>query len=75
MHYVIRRTRYSHEITKFEDRSYPSDTYTISDTRCYCPARVRSCKHMRIFKTWKKQGSVPGFVYDENATKVAELFS
>ena len=35
MYYVLRRTRYQYEITKFEDRSEPADTYTINSDKCF----------------------------------------
>jgi len=75
MQYVIRRTRYSSEITKFEDRTYPSGTYTITDTRCFCPARTRSCKHMKIYRHWKRNGMKIGVVYDDSANEISNLFS
>ena len=74
MYYVLRRTRYQYEITKFEDRSEPADTYTIYSDKCYCPARIKNCKHMRIFKQWQKDDMPLGTIYDNNANKIGSLF-
>lgn len=73
--YLVRRSKYAYELAKFEDSSYPLDIYRISGSRCYCPARTRSCKHMKIFKTWERSGSVEGDVYDESGYKLNNIFT
>ena len=74
MYYVLRRTRYQYEITKFEDRSEPADTYTIDPDKCFCPARIKNCKHMRIFKQWQKDDMPLGVIYDNDAKRIGSLF-
>lgn len=71
--YLVRRAKYGYEVAKFEESSYPVDVYRVSGSRCYCPARTRSCKHMKIFKAWERNGSTPGDVYDEKGTLVNNL--
>ena len=65
--YLVRRNKYAYEVAKFEDSSLPVGVYPISGSRCFCPARTRSCKHMKIFKAWERGGSQVGEVYDDNA--------
>ena len=72
--YLVRRTKYAHEVTKFDDSSEPSGTYTIGGRGCNCPARTRSCKHIKIFKAWEKNGKPIGQIYDESANVIGSLF-
>lgn len=72
--YILRKGKFSHEIAKFEESSYPSDVYRISERKCDCPSRFSSCKHLKIFKTWKAENYPTGRVYDDHAQKVGELF-
>ena len=72
--YILRKGKFSHEITKFEESSYPSDVYRVSDRKCDCPSRYRSCKHVNIFKTWESENYPAGRIYDDQAKKVGELF-
>ena len=72
--YLVRRTKYAHEVTKFDDSSEPSGTYTITGRGCNCPARVRTCKHIKIFKTWENDGKPIGQIYDESANVLGSLF-
>jgi len=71
--YLVRRAKYGYEVAKFEESSYPIDVYSISGSRCFCPARTRSCKHMKIFKAWERNGSQPGEVYDDTAKIINRL--
>ena len=73
--YIIRKGRLKHEVAKFDDSSSPLDVYSISDRGCNCPARSRSCKHTRMVKTWKNNGSLIGEVYDDNIKVIGYLFS
>lgn len=72
--YLVRRTKYAHEVTKFDDSSEPSGTYTITGRGCNCPARVRSCKHIKIFKAWEKGGKLEGQIFDDTAQVIGSLF-
>ena len=71
--YLVRRVKYGYEVAKFEESSYPVGVYHVSGSRCFCPARTRSCKHIKIFKAWERNGSVSGEVYDEKGTLVNNL--
>ena len=73
-YYVLRQTRFRYEITKFEDKREPADTYTIDASRCFCPARIKSCKHMRIFRKWTKDDKPLGVVYDDSANEIGRMF-
>jgi len=72
--YLVRRTKYAHEVTKFDDSSEPSGTYSITSRGCDCPARIRTCKHIKIFKAWEKNGKQVGQVYDDSAQLTGSLF-
>ena len=72
--YLVRRTKYAHEVTKFDDSSEPSGTYTIGGRGCNCPARTSSCKHMKIFKAWEKNGKPVGQIFSDNASVIGSLF-
>ncbi len=72
--YVLRKGKFSYEIAKFEESSYPADVYRISDRKCYCPSRYNTCKHLKIFKSWESDNYSIGSVYNDQAKKVGELF-
>ena len=65
--YLVRRVKYGYEVAKFEESNHPVGVYHVSGSRCFCPARTRSCKHMKIFKAWERNGSNHAEVYDDNA--------
>jgi len=71
--YLVRRTKNAFEVAKFEESSYPLNVYTVTGSRCYCPARTRSCKHMKIFKAWERNGSNLGEVYNDSAEVINRL--
>ena len=73
--YLVRKAKYGTEIAKFEDSSYPIDVYSVSSSRCGCPARTRSCKHIRIVKAWEKADKKLGLVFDDNADIIGNIFS
>jgi len=72
--YILRKGKFSHEIAKFEESSYPSDVYRISERKCFCPSRYSSCKHLKIFKVWKDEDYPTGKIYDDQAQVIGELF-
>jgi len=71
--YLVGRNRYGHTIAKFEDSTQPLNVYSISNTRCRCPARTKSCKHLTIFRSWEKNGSKIGDVLDDSGTIIHNL--
>lgn len=72
--YLVRKAKYGTEIAKFEDSSYPVDVYSVSSSRCGCPARTRSCKHMKILKAWEADGRNQGAIYSDSAELLGNLF-
>lgn len=71
--YLVRSVKYGYEVAKFEESSQPTGVYRVSGSRCYCPARTRSCKHMKIFKAWERNGSQVGEVYDDYAKVIGNI--
>ena len=73
--YIVRRGRWSNEVAKFDDTREPLDVYTFNQRGCGCPARTRSCKHIRIVKAWEKADKELGLVFNDNADIIGNIFS
>ena len=73
--YIVRQGRWSNEVAKFDDSREPIDVYTFNQRGCGCPARTRSCKHVRIVKAWEKADKKLGLVFDDNANIIGSMFS
>mgnify|MGYP007077460183 CR=1 FL=1 len=73
--YMVRKGKIGHEIAKFDDTDSPVDIYTITSRGCSCPARTRSCKHIRIVKAWEKAAKQLGLVFDDNAKVIGNIFN
>ena len=73
--YIVRQGRWSNEVAKFDDSSEPIDVYTFNQRGCGCPARTRSCKHIRIVKAWEKADKELGLVFDDNARVIGNIFN
>ena len=73
--YIVRQGRWSNEVAKFDDTREPLDVYTFNQRGCGCPARTRSCKHIRIVKAWEKADMKLGLVFDDNADIIGNIFS
>ena len=61
-------------MAKFDDTREPLDVYTFNQRGCGCPARTRSCKHIRIVKAWEKADKQLGLVFDDNANIIGNMF-
>tara|TARA_B100000963_G_scaffold212504_1_gene185167 strand:- start:974 stop:1255 length:282 start_codon:yes stop_codon:yes gene_type:complete len=72
--YIVRQGRWSNEVAKFDDTREPLDVYTFNQRGCGCPARTRSCKHIRIVKAWEKADKQLGLVFDDNANIIGNMF-
>jgi hypothetical protein len=72
--YIVRKGKFKHEVAKFEDSTYPIDVYSIGSRGCNCPARSRSCKHVKILKAWQKGDSEIGLVFNDNADIIGKLW-
>ena len=73
--YIVRQGRWSNEVAKFDDSREPIDVYTFNQRGCGCPARTRSCKHIRIVKAWEKADKQLVLVFDDNANIIGSMFS
>ena len=73
--YLIRKGKFTDEVAKFEESDYPIDVYTINSRGCSCPARSRSCKHIKLIKTWKSMNSPIGAVFNDNADIIGNLWT
>ena len=73
--YIVRQGRWSNEVAKFDDSREPIDVYTFNQRGCGCPARTRSCKHVRIVKACEKADKKLGLVFDDNANIIGSMFS
>ena len=73
--YIVRQGRWSNEVAKFDDSREPIDVYTFNQRGCGCPARTRSCKHVRILKAWEKADKQLGLVFDDNARVIGNIFN
>ena len=73
--YIVRQGRWSNEVAKFDDSREPIVVYTFYQRGCGCPARTRSCKHIRIVKAWEKADKQLGLVFDDNANIIGSMFS
>lgn len=72
--YIVRQGRWSNEVAKFDDSREPVDVYTFNQRGCGCPARTRSCKHIRIVKAWEKANRKLGLIFDDNANIIGNMF-
>jgi hypothetical protein len=72
--YMVRKGKIGYEIAKFDDTDTPVDVYTVGHRGCSCPARSRSCKHVKILKAWLKT-SEEGVVYDDAANNIGNIFN
>jgi uncharacterized Zn finger protein len=72
--YIVRKGKFSDEVAKFEESSYPIDVYTINTRGCSCPSRYRTCKHTKILKAWNKINNPVGVVFDDEANIVGNLW-
>lgn len=72
--YLVRKGKFTYEVAKFEESNTPSGLYSITSNRCDCPARTRSCKHVRMVDAWKKEGQVEGAILSDEAKIVGNLF-
>jgi len=73
--YIVRKGKYNYEVAKFDDSREPIDVYTFNQRGCGCPARTRSCKHIRIVKAWEKADKKLGLVFDDNAQIIGNIFT
>jgi hypothetical protein len=72
--YMVRKGKIGYEIAKFDDTDTPVDVYTVGYRGCSCPARSKSCKHVKILKAWLKT-SEEGVVYDDAANNIGNIFN
>ena len=72
--YIVRQGRWSNEVAKFDDSREPIDVYTFNQRGCGCPARTRSCKHIKIVKAWEKANRELGLIFDDNANMIGNMF-
>jgi hypothetical protein len=71
--YLLRKTKHYYELAKFDDSDDSVAVYKMTDRGCTCPAGRRGCKHNGIFKAWKADGEIAGYVYDDSALLIARL--
>lgn len=72
--YLVRKGKFTYEVAKFEESNVPSSVYRITSSRCDCPARTRSCKHISILKAWESSGKVEGSIISDEAKVVGNIF-
>ena len=72
--YLVRKGKFTYEVAKFEESNTPVGVYRITDSRCDCPARTRSCKHLSILKAWQSAGKVEGDILSDEAKIVNNIF-
>jgi hypothetical protein len=72
--YMVRKGKIGYEIAKFDDTDTPVDVYTVGYRGCSCPARSKSCKHVKIIKAWLKTNE-EGVVYDDAANNIGNIFN
>ena len=72
--YLVRKGKFTYEVAKFEESNTPVGIYRITDSRCDCPARTRSCKHLSILKAWQDNGKTEGSIISDNAEIIGNIF-
>lgn len=72
--YLVRKGKFTHEVAKFEESNTPAGVYRITSSRCDCPARTRSCKHISILKAWQDNGKTEGAILSDNGSIVGNIF-
>lgn len=72
--YIVRKGKFSYEVSKFEESNIPNGVYSVTNGRCNCPARSSRCKHHRILKAWEDNGKVVGAVLSDDAKVIGNLF-
>lgn len=72
--YLVRKGKFTHEVAKFEESNIPTGVYRITSSRCDCPARTRSCKHISILKAWETDGKTEGAIISDDGKVIGNIF-
>ena len=62
------------KLQSLKNQSAPTGIYRVTSSRCDCPARTRSCKHISILKAWESAGKVEGSIISDDARVIGNIF-